>query len=99
MFSAVGAFHSFYNSSNISLDFLQAMTLRDCVLFIKGDLTDLDGPLETRIADLDLKQAHPDKVVRWRETEQSLMTEGWYTNTERKGSREQICVLSRGRNG
>lgn len=72
------------------------MTLRDCILLIKGEFLHADH-FETRLADLDLKQAHPDKVSRWKETDAALVEEGWYTNTGAGAVNETVCLLSRKR--
>ena len=71
------------------------MTLRDCILLIKEQQTPTGLKFETRLADLDLKQAHPEKVTKWRETELALVEEGWYTNTETEPIAEKVCILSR----
>lgn len=69
------------------------MTLRDCTLFVLQTGEGEDAKFEARLGDLDFKSA--DKVPKWRETEQSLIVEGWYTNTEKVGYREEtICLLS-----
>lgn len=53
-------------------------------------------PLITaRLGDLDLKS--PEKLKRWRYTEQRLISEGWYTNEEHADVywRERVCLLSK----
>lgn len=73
------------------------MTLRDCTLFIRCKNGSLDpSSVELRLTDLDLKQAHPDKVEKWRRTEQDLVDDGWYMNTEDSAIPETICSLSNG---
>lgn len=80
-------------ASNASAIFslCKAMTLRDCTLFLKRS----GGSVEARLGDLDLKQ--PEKLARWKQVEQSLIRDGWYANTEDRGSwaGERICLLSR----
>jgi inositol-pentakisphosphate 2-kinase len=72
-------------------DLCKAMTLRDCTLFLKRSGKGVDA----RLGDLDLKQ--PERLSRWKSTEESLITEGWYTNAEDRKlwAKEQICQLSR----
>lgn len=93
--STIIHFRSLANSSHIPIDYLKGMTLRDCILLIKGNSSQPGPSFETRIADLDLKQAHPDKVLKWKATESELIDEGWYINQEVNGSLETICLLSR----
>ncbi|KAF2482665.1 inositol-pentakisphosphate 2-kinase [Neohortaea acidophila] len=74
----------------------KAMTLRDCTLFARHTS---HGPVEARLADLDLKQ--PAKLPQWAKIEQTLTEQGWYTNEEdpQHWSRELMCQLSRGVKG
>lgn len=69
----------------------KAMTLRDCSLYLRrtGDA------VEARLGDLDLKQ--PEKLMRWKRTEQLLINGGWYANKEdaRVWTKEKICLLAR----
>ncbi|MCJ1242790.1 Inositol-pentakisphosphate 2-kinase [Varicellaria rhodocarpa] len=58
-------------------DFLTAMALRDCTIFVAG-LS--DGSIEVRLGDLDMKS--PSKAGYWRSLEEDLIREGWYTATE-----------------
>ena len=85
------------DSQHISDDYLKVMTLRDCILLIREQQSPADPHFETRLADLDLKQAHPEKVAKWRGTERALVEEGWYTNTESDPIPERVCILSRER--
>lgn len=71
------------------------MTLRDCILLIKGSFSSSNTPFQARLADLDLKQAHPDKVAKWKKTEAMLIDEGWYMNTEVDRRQERVCLLSK----
>ncbi|THZ07394.1 hypothetical protein D6C95_01993 [Aureobasidium pullulans] len=67
---------------DISDDYSKAMTLRDCMLFVKGSLNAFANTADIRLADLDFKHAHPDKVQKWKTTERTLVDQGWYTSTE-----------------
>lgn len=80
-----------------SEDFLTAMTLRDCTLFVRCVPGYGSGGLvmEARLADLDRKHAEPGKVKHWRETERGLVEGGWYTNTEEGRVEETVCELTR----
>jgi inositol-pentakisphosphate 2-kinase len=71
------------------------MTLRDCVLFVKGSKDALEDTADIRLADLDFKHAHPDKVAKWMSTERTLIDQGWYTNTEINGRIDSTCLLTR----
>lgn len=72
-----------------------AMTLRDCTLFVKVKEGRLDDSTELRLADLDLKQAHPDKLRKWRAIEKRLIDYGWYINAEQCAEPEVVCMLSK----
>lgn len=49
--------------------------------------------IEARLGDLDLKSPDGDKMQYWRDTEMSLITEGWYAG---QGSlQDEICLLSK----
>ncbi|TAQ90366.1 hypothetical protein B7494_g1309 [Chlorociboria aeruginascens] len=61
-------------------DFLVAMTLRDCTLFIKVP-EDENRPIVAKLGDLDLKSGL--KMQYWRETERALIKEGWYMGLEK----------------
>lgn len=76
-------------------DYLLAMTLRDCAMFLRTPKSLRQGPVEVRLADLDAKMPHPDKIQKWRETEQTLIDEGWYENKETDALQESICLLSK----
>ncbi|KAL8906811.1 MAG: hypothetical protein Q9207_001799 [Kuettlingeria erythrocarpa] len=83
-----------------SLDFMTAMTLRDCTMFLKIPNRDDDGDaqLEVRLGDLDLKTPDGNKAAYWRDTERQLIEEGWYTATEATKTENHgfPCWLSRG---
>ncbi|KAI9808509.1 MAG: Inositol-pentakisphosphate 2-kinase [Pycnora praestabilis] len=64
-----------------SMDFLTAMTIRDCTLYLKIPPTDA-SPIDARIGDLDLKSPAEGKAEYWRSLERSLIDGGWYTGTE-----------------
>ena len=74
----------------ISPDFLAAMTLRDCTLYLKVGLTSIDA----RLGDLDLKTGNG-KAEYWRSLERQLIDGRWYTATE-NGSPvgENFCRLA-----
>ncbi|KAL8995305.1 MAG: hypothetical protein Q9188_006851 [Gyalolechia gomerana] len=100
-----------------NVDFMTAMTIRDCTLFLKvstlytcdlNNLTDIlkipnhegtGAQIEARLGDLDLKTPHGNKAEYWRQTEQQLIDEGWYTATEHRTPTEAevdpVCLLSR----
>ena len=83
------------SSDGASDDYSRAMTLRDCVLFVKGSLDAFENTADIRIADLDFKHAHPDKVEKWMSTEKTLVDQGWYTNTEIDEGPDSTCLLTR----
>jgi inositol-pentakisphosphate 2-kinase len=75
--------------------FRAAMTLRDCTVFVRfpENAQDDQYGIEARIGDLDLKS--PDKAQYWKDTENALIEEGWYTGTEKKEDRQPLtCQLS-----
>jgi inositol-pentakisphosphate 2-kinase len=74
-------------------DFLTAMTLRDCSVFLHISLkTNSATPITARISDLDLKS--PTRVEHWRTIERSLVDGGWYTGTEREENKQPLdCAL------
>lgn len=74
--------------------FRAAMTFRDCTVFVRFPANAEDDHLiEARIGDLDLKS--PDKAQYWKDTENALINEGWYTGTEKKEDRQPLaCQLS-----
>lgn len=78
------------STATFESDLCKAMTLRDCTLFVKRS----GKSIEARLGDLDLK--HPKRLPRWKKVEEALISEGWYTNTEKKDywTEEQICQLS-----
>lgn len=68
--------------NGVDSEFLTAMTLRDCTLFLRirsaRDSSAEDFLVEARLGDLDLKEPEPTKVAYWRETERMLTDQGWY---------------------
>ena len=73
-------------------DFLTAMTFRDCTVFVAEML---DGSIEVRLGDLDMKS--PRKVAYWRSLEEDLIRDGWYTATEVYDCDKAVeCALQRG---
>ncbi|KAL8935591.1 MAG: hypothetical protein Q9211_004619 [Gyalolechia sp. 1 TL-2023] len=82
------------------VDFMTAMTIRDCTLFLKIPYYEGTGAqIEARLGDLDLKTPDGNKAEYWRQIEQQLIDEGWYTATEHKTSTkaedDPVCLLSR----
>ena len=76
-------------------DFLTAMTLRDCTLFLKVPRSG-NGKIEARFGDLDLKSPKGGKAEYWRGLERRLIHEGWYTQTEEQpNSNDNVCELAR----
>ncbi|KAL8702616.1 MAG: hypothetical protein Q9201_004222 [Fulgogasparrea decipioides] len=76
-----------------NLDFMTAMTLRDCTFFLKIPNQDPSNVgVEARLGDLDLKTPDGNKAEYWRETEQQLIDEGWYTKTEKVPGPKASCV-------
>ena len=74
----------------ISPDFLAAMTLRDCTLYLKVGQTSIDA----RLGDLDLKIGKG-KAEYWRSLERQLIDGRWYTATENGSSvGENLCQLA-----
>ncbi|KAL8778837.1 MAG: hypothetical protein Q9213_007229 [Squamulea squamosa] len=67
------------------VDFMTAMALRDCTFFLKipNQYEKAGARIEARLGDLDLKTPDGGKAEYWRETEQQLINEGWYTATEK----------------
>ncbi|KAK7564890.1 inositol-pentakisphosphate 2-kinase-domain-containing protein [Phyllosticta paracitricarpa] len=57
-------------------DFLLAMTLRDCSLYVQVHWD--SQRVESRLGDLDPKVSKGGKLEQWRETEKSLLDGGWY---------------------
>ena len=75
-------------------EMLLAMTMRDCAVFVRVRER-FDSRVEVRLADLDAKLGHAERVDKWRATERALGEQGWYTNTEKDGAEEKVCVLAR----
>lgn len=72
-----------------SKEFLSAMTLRDCTLFVRVS----DRSIEAKLGDLDSKTPDAGKLNYWRSLERTLIQEGWYTGEEiQKQSND--CLLS-----
>lgn len=86
------------NLSN--LNFLTAMTLRDCTLFLKISSSAIDH-VEARLGDLDLKTPSAGKGEYWLGVERRLIEEGWYIEMgaereedgERHGKTRDMCGL------
>ncbi|KAK8205032.1 inositol-pentakisphosphate 2-kinase [Phyllosticta capitalensis] len=70
-------------------DFLLAMTLRDCSLYVQVHWD--SQRVESRLGDLDPKVSKGGKLEQWRETEQSLLDGRWYYAAEG----DETCLLSR----
>ncbi|KAF4542598.1 Inositol-pentakisphosphate 2-kinase [Lasiodiplodia theobromae] len=70
-------------------DFLLAMTLRDCSLYVQVHWD--SRRVESRLGDLDPKVARGGKLEQWRETERGLLNGGWYFATPG----DETCLLSR----
>ena len=82
--------HGVLRANLISSDFLAAMTLRDCTLYLKVGQSSIDA----RLGDLDLKTGKG-KAEYWRGVERQLIGEGWYTATEKeKTAGETLCQLA-----
>jgi inositol-pentakisphosphate 2-kinase len=76
-------------------DFLCAMTLRDCSVYLRFPSDGDTRPIEARIGDLDLKSK--DKKQYWHDLEKQLIDEGWYQGTE-EHQQPNKCQLSPDRN-
>ncbi|RPA95797.1 hypothetical protein L873DRAFT_1829706 [Choiromyces venosus 120613-1] len=59
--------------------FVTAMTVRDLTIFLR---INLDGGVEARIGDLDLKTGEAGKWDYWSKVEQSLVANDYYTGSE-----------------
>jgi inositol-pentakisphosphate 2-kinase len=82
-------------SDGLTDDYSKAMTLRDCVMFVRGSLDAFEDTADIRLADLDFKHPHPDKVAKWTSTERVLIDQGWYSNVEIDGKIDSTCLLTR----
>lgn len=99
-------------AQQLSDDFQLATTLRDCTLFLRvtrgndNKKTPLAGTgfkVEGLLGDLDLKKPEPIKVKYWRQIEERLINEGWYTGRKPNmreedlaaGSNIAVCRLER----
>ncbi|KAL8829137.1 MAG: hypothetical protein Q9191_002188 [Dirinaria sp. TL-2023a] len=81
-------------------NFLAAMTIRDCTLFLKIPRSPTAGPadVDARLGDLDQKSSEGGKAEYWVNTERRLIDEGWYTHEEEEcGNHENLCYLARPR--
>ncbi|KAI4113410.1 MAG: hypothetical protein LQ345_005603 [Seirophora villosa] len=90
--------HGIFKTDPSSLDFMTAMTLRDCTMFLKIPTSDsAKVQIEARLGDLDLKTPNGNKAEYWKQTEQQLINEGWYTATEKTTTdvHGAICLLSK----
>jgi len=90
-------------SQELSVNFLTATTLRDCTLFLRvsGAGSSMAGELvvDARLGDLDLKEPEPVKVVHWRETERTLIDDGWYSGAAQLPDGDAvICHLDKEHN-
>ncbi|KAI4255804.1 MAG: hypothetical protein L6R35_007510 [Caloplaca aegaea] len=88
-----------FESDPSSLDFMTAMTLRDCTMFLKIPNRDsAEAQIEARLGDLDLKTPDGNKAEYWKQTEQQLIDDGWYTATKKTTADAggAICLLSKG---
>jgi len=94
LFDKVGPF----NAPVEDKDFLRAMTLRDCTVFVRFP-EDENAKIEARIGDLDLKSK--DKKQYWHDTELALIEEGWYEGLENKEEYQPLnnCSLNKDRKG
>ncbi|KAL1646562.1 Inositol-pentakisphosphate 2-kinase [Diplodia intermedia] len=70
-------------------DFLLAMTLRDCSLYVQVHWD--SRRVESRLGDLDPKVARGGKLEQWRETERGLLDGRWYFAKPE----DETCLLSR----
>ncbi|PGH21626.1 hypothetical protein AJ80_03059 [Polytolypa hystricis UAMH7299] len=59
-----------------------SMTLRDCSMYVRVP-EDEREPLEIRLGDLDFKSGTGGKLQYWRDTENRLINEGWYSGNRR----------------
>ena len=76
-------------------DFLLAMTLRDCTVFVRFPSEGRSEEVEARLGDLDLKSR--EKKEYWRRSELELIEDGWYGGKESEEIRQPlVCQLSRG---
>lgn len=84
--------HGVFDADPTDTNFLTAMTLRDCSLYLQLPLHDLSAPIIAKIGDLDLKR--PEKAEYWKDVERPLLEEGWYMGTESEGDRQPLdCNL------
>lgn len=73
-------------------DFLTAMTLRDCTVFMRFSSEKEDATIEARIGDLDLKSSK--KEHYWKNIERQLIEEGWYEGIEDTEDEQPLtCAL------
>lgn len=74
-------------SQNYREKFVTAMTVRDLTIFLR---IDLDGGVEARIGDLDLKTGEAGKWDYWSKVEQTLIADGYYAGTEKEALEKGI---------
>lgn len=72
-----------------SKEFLTAMTLRDCTLFLRIS----ENCIEAKLGDLDSKTPNAGKLEYWRCLEKVLIQEGWYMGEE-KEKQANDCLLN-----
>jgi inositol-pentakisphosphate 2-kinase len=79
----------------------QAMTLRDCTVFIRISRSDSGSyTIEAKLGDLDPKPPDEGKVLKWAEDELSLIVDGYYEGIEavethgyNESEMEEVCML------
>ncbi|KAI4108243.1 MAG: hypothetical protein L6R37_001116 [Teloschistes peruensis] len=88
-----------FDTDPSSLDFMTAMALRDCTFFLKDpykikipNQDNSKARVEARLGDLDLKIPDGNKAQYWKDIEEQLIDEGWYTGTENNSAPEGSCV-------
>jgi inositol-pentakisphosphate 2-kinase len=77
-------------------DFLTAMTLRDCSVYLQVHMAG-KGEVMAKLGDLDLKSA--EKMEYWMRVEEPLIEEGWYAGTEEEGEEREAVDCALGREG
>jgi len=87
------------SSTDDALDRLSwAMTLRDCIVFIRLQKNPISGQVHVqgKIADLDLKKVDVVKLEKWATDESVLKTGGFYSATDGENSIQDdpVCLLS-----
>ncbi|CAD6504823.1 BgTH12-00326 [Blumeria graminis f. sp. triticale] len=80
------------NADPSDKNFLTAMTLRDCTVFVR--LAHNEEKIEARLGDLDLKS--PAKLSYWKKIECQLIDGGWYNDAEHPAHKQpNNCFLNR----